>query len=409
MTLTRAVRSGRIAIVLGALCGVFGVAPPAFAHGEASQPSWVRTTTATFFDVQFYGPSQEDSRGGYALRVGDTLRISGKLHISDQWPVVLGGFELGSIGVLMPGPVFVMRDRRINGTSVPGSIVMRPGDSFEFEILLAARRTGRFHLHPRVDLKDKGPVVGAGEWFSIGKGARSYGEPVLLQSGKRVNLEDFGSRWVYGWHLLWVAFGALVVLRWVPWKGLFSRLAAVRRGIPEGEVIAGRDRKFAAGVGVITLALIVAGSTYASQRWETISLQVRRDHVSEMRPPQLAEAVAQGATYDARRQSLKLVVDVRSLTDAPVRVERLVIGPLSIAAADFRTADEQLLKTVPSVPLVGGEKQTTEFTIEGDALKKARLVSQDSSALDQIGSLIVFRDLAGQRSWVTVVADLVTL
>lgn len=385
-------------------------ADPALAHGERTQPSWARTATSTFFDLQYSGAPSTGTgdEKEYVVGVGDTLKISGKVHISEYFPAAMGGFDMGTIGVLMQGPVLALRDLRINGVFVPGSVVMHRGDTFSFEATLVGRRPGRFHVHPRIDLKGKGPTVGDGTWIRVRDNGEDYERPITLASGERIDLERFGLGRVYQYHLLWIALAAVFCAGLLWRKRLLSRLLAVREGVPDRELLTSRDRRLAGAVGIITVVLIIGGFLYARNEWTTIPLQVRREVVPTLEPPELATAKLAEARYDEDRGSLALRLELENRsTLSTVQLERVVLGPVSLAPSPFRVAGEdEPLRLSDDAPLQPGERRTITLTAATGALEEHRLLFANS-ALAQLGGLVILRDAQGQRSWAAVLADLI--
>ena len=98
---------------------------------------------------------------------------------------------------------FTIRETKVNGMFEPGSVEMQVGGSYTFSQVLVGRKPGRWHIHPRLDLKGKGPIIGPGRWVTIPQGGRPYAEPVVLASGKTIDLERYGLSAVVGWHALW--------------------------------------------------------------------------------------------------------------------------------------------------------------------------------------------------------------
>lgn len=401
-------RSALAAVAVLCMGSVLSDIPSAYAHGEGTQQSWVRTTTSTFFDMEYSGDVRKlDGDRGYELDVGASLKVTGKVKISDQFPAVLGGFGLGHIGLLMPGPVLAMHNITVNGAFTPGSVTMKPGDVFTFEMDLVGRRPGRYHIHPRIDLKAKGPTVGAGVWVRVNATGKPYKHDVMLTSGKSVDIESYAAGTVYSYQILWLVLALVFVVGFFRKKRLLSRLSAVRRGLDDGPMISPRDRKFAGAMGLIALLVIVGSNAYASSEWKTIPLQVRRESVPVYDVPHLADAVMQRARYEKDGEHLRLVIDVKSAPDATVHIERLVMGSVSLAAKPYYSASEdELLTPEPNQPVPAGGTQRYTFDISAHKLNEERLLFTNS-AVAQIGGLLIVRSDDGRRSWVNVVADLV--
>jgi methane monooxygenase/ammonia monooxygenase subunit A len=405
-----AAQAGVIAAV-GSLVWLSG-APPAHAHGENTQPSWARSTTVTFFDLNYSGDikgtSGEGQDRGYTLDVGDVLKLSGKLQISDKWPVPVGDFELGQIGVLMQGPVLAIRDLKVNGVYQSGATVMRPGDFLTFDADLVARRPGLFHIHPRVDLQGKGPIIGPGVWVRIND-TQPFTEPVTLASGEQINIEKYGLWTVAGYQLMWVVVGAVFCIGWLSGKRLLSRMVDVRRGVDNRELFTSRDRIVTIVAGVVTLGLIIGSFAYASFHYSTIPIQVREEAVPKMQPPSLVDARAQEIRFDPRAHSLRITAQVRNTTSSPIQVERLVIGPDSLATdAFYKQGDDQAVLTVePATDIGPGESRTVTFTAPTGQLEADHVIGSTNSALVQLGGLLIVRNAQGERGWVTVVGDMI--
>ncbi|HVM54425.1 MAG TPA: methane monooxygenase/ammonia monooxygenase subunit B, partial [Acidimicrobiales bacterium] len=91
----------------------------------------------------------------------------------------------------------------------------------------------------------------------------------------------------------------------------------------------------------------------------------------------------------------------------PVQVERLVVGPVSLAPSPFRVAGEdEPLRLADTTPLEPGERRTVTLTAPTGALEENRLLFANS-ALAQLGGILIVRDADGQRSWMALLADLI--
>ncbi len=390
----------RSAAVLVAASTLLGAAP-AQAHGERTQPAWVRTETAAFFDLGWTGETTSDD-DDLVLGVGKSINVTGSLAISDQWPVVLGEPKLGYLSLNMPGPVLAIRVKRMNGEFAAGSVAMRPGDLFSFEIQAVGRRPGRWHIHPRVDIQGQGPLLGPGRWVRVVESGGPYRNTVRLGSGKQVDLERYGLGAVFGWHLLWLSLGGAFSVVWLR-KRLLNRYMALQQGESPRSLVTTRDRRITAAAVGVALVLLIGAPFYASTHWKGgIPIQVRRERMPLLqKPAPLAELRAQEAVYTSKRQSLELTVRVSTLTGTarPVRIERLLIGPLSFAP-------EGLLRPGDSPLIVESEgPDMVRLVVDGPQLKAEGLISTDS-AVAQIGGLVFVGDGAGGRSWSFVVADL---
>ena len=109
----------RVLVLLAVLLALGVVtAPPALAHGERSQEAFLRMRTIGWLDTEFSSTT---------IQQGESVTITGTAKLMDQWPDTLaaGDPKIGSIGVIAPGPVVVLKERTVNGVSAPGR--RRPG------------------------------------------------------------------------------------------------------------------------------------------------------------------------------------------------------------------------------------------------------------------------------------------
>jgi hypothetical protein len=259
---------------------------------------------------------------------------------------------------------------------------------------------------------------------------RGSGQPfrneVSLASGKKVDLDRYGLKTVYGWHFLWLGLGTACSAYWLR-KRFFPRLLAVRSGATNKEMVSAGDMRFVAGMGGLALILVVGSFAYSNSHYKTIPLQVRREAVPTMASPDLATATLISARYDNPTDTLKMDVEVRNKTESDVRVESLVMGPLTLgsqpfenvgrvqAAPGLRSVDSQTVGqrpndgnvyVAPEAPIRAGQVETISLYLNGDLLNSNRLLFTNS-AVNQVGGLLVLRDSSGQRGWVSLVADLI--
>ena len=93
-----------------------------FAHGEAGDEPFLKDLTTAFYDVKI-SPN--------VIHVGEPVTITGKVRVLDTWPYTLDPPQTAYITPVVPGPVFALQDRTVNGQSAPGSFfVERNGGQF---------------------------------------------------------------------------------------------------------------------------------------------------------------------------------------------------------------------------------------------------------------------------------------
>src|SRR5258708_2687526 len=107
-----------------------GLPREAFAHGEAADEPFLKDLTVAFYDVHI-GPTD--------VKVGEPVTITGKLTILDSWPYTLDPPQTAYITPVVPGPVFALPDRVINGDPAFGSIFVEKGGTYAFKMTMLGR------------------------------------------------------------------------------------------------------------------------------------------------------------------------------------------------------------------------------------------------------------------------------
>src|SRR6266851_7042392 len=99
----------------------------AYAHGEAGDEPFLKDLTTAFYDVSI---SPTD------IRVGEPVTITGSVRILETWPYTLATPEKAYIMPVVPGPVFALKDRIVNGQAAPGSFFVEKGGIYQFKMVI---------------------------------------------------------------------------------------------------------------------------------------------------------------------------------------------------------------------------------------------------------------------------------
>ena len=155
---------------LGAsLLAVFFVAAfagTALAHGERAQEPSLRLSTIQWYDTRW----SSDQIG-----VNQELTLSGRFHVMANWPLeVASPAGLTFLNVGVPGPVFIRTASVVNGINGASSMSLALGQDYEYRIVLRGRIPGRYHVHPMLDVRDTGPILGPGKWVSVTGDAAAF-------------------------------------------------------------------------------------------------------------------------------------------------------------------------------------------------------------------------------------------
>jgi methane/ammonia monooxygenase subunit B len=377
----------------------------ASAHGERSQEAFLREDTVAFTDVTFSTDT---------VKQGEPLTIKGTARILDTWPKTLAEPTTSFVGVTAPGPVMLMKERKVNGANTPGSIFTKKGGVYDFEMTLVGRQTGSWHVHPVFAVEGAGTLIGPGQWITVEQGAAEFTNPITLNNGQSVNLENY----MVGPLVLWQWVGLLVglgwLLYWIVPKATVTRLAVTSR-IPlntDGQdvgLITRKDHRMMTFFAIGTIALLLGGWVYQQTAFPVKIPQqvVRFEPPALPEPPHFARATASGATYDPATKALLMDVQVTNEGDQPMTLTRFIIGNLAFDNQTVATASSDHVMTLDSTaPIQPGETRLLKLSVRDQALEDERLIPLDQPML-AIGGLLTFENAAGVRNLVTVQSDLV--
>jgi len=246
------------------LAATMAAAGPADAHGEKSQAAFLRMRTLNWYDLKWSKTT---------VNVNEEYEITGKLHIMNAWPAAVHVPDNAFLNVGQPGPVAVREAVFVGGQFTPRSITLKLGETYEFRVLLKARRPGHWHTHVQLSVETGGPIPGPGQYIDIKGNMADFRDDIKLLNGTTVDLEDFNTSKIYLWHLLWFIAGAAWIGYWFNKRGFIGRFVAVASGKGE-ELITPQERTVGAIVlGAVLGTVIIFYAIVASQYPNTIPLQ----------------------------------------------------------------------------------------------------------------------------------------
>lgn len=386
--------AARLVVMVVAVAGPsLASVAPAQAHGERAQPAFLRTETIAFYDVRFSASE---------IRVGQSLTISGRFYVPRSWPSALPDPGTAALSAAAPGPVVLVKDARIGGEYVPQVITLRKGFGYQFRLELAGRRTGRYHIHPIVNVKGAGPLIGPGRWIRVrpAAGGGAFTNQITLRNGSVVDLESYNSTAPIAWHLIYLVPALLLLGYWLR-KPLVQRLAMITRGAEPTDLITRRDVRFSAAVGVLTLALVGVGARYASAEWPGgIPLQTR--HSTPPGEPAGAGVTAGtegvGGRFSSGDEALKFTLRLRNDAREPLRLRGFATGGLV-----FRPqagAEDVLEPTTPTI-LAPGEERRLTFTLRSHQWGNEKLIPKNEVDV-AVGGVLLFSTPSGQERFAEV-------
>jgi methane/ammonia monooxygenase subunit B len=383
--------------------------PTASAHGEKSQAAFMRMRTIHWFDLNW---SKEE------VPVNDTMTISGKFFVFSGWPETVDKPEISFLNIGIPGPVFIRAGSWIGGQLVPRSVSLELGETYEFKVLLKARRPGDWHVHTMMNVKGGGPIIGPGKWVTVTGSMGSFVNPITTLTGETIDLEDYNLGNIYFWHGLWYGIGLLWMAYWVRKPVFVPRLIAMDAGKADSLITAG-DKKVALGFAIGTIAIVAMSMASTNEKFPiTTPLQaglLRGIKSIEMPVPTIAVKI-EDATYRVPGRAMQMTMTVTNNGDSAVR-----LGEFNTAGVRFLDAAvaqdesgypddllaEEGLTVSDNSPLAPGQSRTIQVTASDAAWEVYRLADLIYDPDSRFAGLLFFYDEAGNRQLVTVDAPLI--
>ena len=383
--------------------------PTASAHGEKSQAAFMRMRTIHWFDLNW---SKEE------VPVNDTMTISGKFFVFTGWPETVDKPEISFLNIGIPGPVFIRAGSWIGGQLVPRSVSLELGETYEFKVLLKARRPGDWHVHTMLNVKGGGPIIGPGKWVTVTGSMSSFVNPITTLTGETVDLENYNLGNTYFWHGLWYGIGILWVAYWARKPMFVPRLIAVDAGKAD-TLITATDRKVALGFGVGVIAIVAMSMASTNEKFPiTTPLQaglLRGIKSIDMPVPTVAVKI-EDATYRVPGRAMQMTMTITNNGDSAVR-----LGEFNTAGVRFMDANvaqdesgypddllaEEGLTVSDNSPLAPGQKRTVQVTASDAAWEVYRLADLIYDPDSRFAGLLFFWDAAGNRQLVTIDAPLI--
>jgi methane/ammonia monooxygenase subunit B len=399
---SRRIRRTAAVGVLAALT-LLVTAAPALGHGEAAQEAFLRMRTIGWLDVQFSIPNNE------TLQQGDEFTITGTAKIMNTWPDTLAAGEprIGFITVATAGPVVVLKERTVNGVSTPGRIEIERGQFYDFELTLAARRTGEWHVHPAFAVKGAGTLLGPGQFINVEENPDGFTNDIQLASGggETINLEDYNTSFVWIWQLLTFLVGLGWMLYWTVPK--FHRTVtnlAVTSQIPLNDdgvdvgLNSKRDHRVVNWFALATIVLLVAGWIYQANAFPVkIPQQVIQFRPPPVEaPPLFAEATAENATFSADENLIQFDLEVTNTGDSPMQLAQFVTSNLQFDNPEVEAGDRDL-GVDPTGVIDPGETTTLQVAMRDNVFETEHLLPVGEAQLT-IAGLAIFEDEAGNRT-----------
>ncbi len=383
--------------------------PTASAHGEKSQAAFMRMRTIHWFDLNW---SKEE------VAVNDTMTISGKFFVFSGWPETVDKPEISFLNIGIPGPVFIRAGSWIGGQLVPRSVSLELGETYEFKVLLKARRPGDWHVHTMLNVKGGGPIIGPGKWVTVTGSMSSFVNPITTLTGETLDLETYNLSNTYFWHAFWYALGLLWMAYWIRKPLFVPRSIAVEAGKADS-LITGTDRKVAMGFAAGTIAIIAISMANTNEKYPiTTPLQaglLRGIKSIEMPAPTVAVKI-EDATYRVPGRAMQMTMTITNNGDSSVRLGEFNTAGVrfmdsAVAQDETNYPDDLLaeegLTVSDNSPIAPGQSRTVQVTASDAAWEVYRLADLIYDPDSRFAGLLFFFDAAGNRQMVTIDAPLI--
>ena len=386
---------------------------PAHAHGERAQQPVLRMRTVHWFDVEV---------STRKLDVGQTLVVKGSFMPSKSWPRHVASIEdTAFLNIGVPGPSFLRMDSRINGAPGIRSTSFEKGGRYDFEVTLKARTPGRYHVHPMINVRDAGPIIGPGMWIEVGGTQQGFSNPVKTLTGRTIDLETYGLANVAGWSLLWGVIGLAWFAYWLTKVPLvmprFVRTAQL--GENADQMITPMDRRVGVAFFVLTLGLIVVGYLYGNEKWPTTT-PLQTGHVDtparQLPPPQVTVEMGE-ARYRIPGRSFRVELTVRNGSDETIRLGEFATGTLRFIDNSVRKvvagdADELIAADalrVEGAPVQPGQTGKIVMYADDAMWETQRMTTMIASPDAIVAGMLFFYDGKGRRHMVEIAGPMIPM
>jgi methane/ammonia monooxygenase subunit B len=375
-----------------------------YAHGEAGDEPFLKDLTAAFYDVKI-APTQ--------IQVGQPVTITGSVRILETWPYTLDPPQTAYVTPVVPGPVFALQDRTINGQPAPGSFFVEKGGIYQFKMVILGRNPGRWHVHPGIAVQGTGTLIGPGEWVTVAPGAAKFTFPVTLLSGRTIDLNDYEGGFVWWWSFAGFLIGVVWMLYWTLSKRTVTNLAVTIQLSPNDDapdigLITPRDHMWMNVLAGVTVAMLVIGWTYAATKYP-----VRLPQQTDWFAPKfvssgdkMAEVEPEGATYDDGTDTLLMKIRAKNITSSPITLKQYIMamatfvngGPDDQAKAGPHDYVGQL-EVEPNSPIAPGETKELTLKMTSPVFSEERLIPLHDPQ-QFIAGLLRFENAAGGQQMV---------
>jgi methane/ammonia monooxygenase subunit B len=387
-------------------------ATAASAHGEKSQEGFLRMRTVGWTDVHYSGDT---------VQQGQTVTVTGTVKIMDAWPSSLAKGQPNTcfMSMIAPGPTIVLKERTINGQSMPTRIDCTKGRIYDFSMTFAGRRVGRWHVHPAFAVKGAGTLIGPGAWINVRENPAGFTNEATLLGGKTVNLENYQLPFIWIWLTLTFIIGMVWMIYWtvpkrtIPHLAVTSQIPLNTDGAAYG-LVTKKDHRNSTIMMLATVVLLGAGWIYQLANFPVKIpqqiIQFAPANIPRPAPFVALEAGTGKAVYDADKKLVTLQVNATNNGKVPAQLTHFAVANLTwfnqaVPAAKPsgpQAVDTSYPMTVQSDTIAPGATQQVMISMPSDIwIHQERLLPIGESQLTVTG-LLRFQTPNGDKTDVEV-------
>ena len=296
-------------------------APTASAHGEKSQAAFMRMRTVLWYDLNW---STDE------LAVNETMDITGKMYVFHDWPESVELPDTSFLNIGIPGPVFIRQESYIGDKIVPRSVELHLGNTYDFKVVLKARRPGEWHIHTMINVYSGGPIIGPGKWATVTGSMADFRNEITTLTGHTFDLEDWHLDTIYAWSTIWYIVGIAWIAYWARRPIFVPRMHMIKAGRAD-ELVTPVDKKVTLAFMIGTLALVLVSYNSANSKFPvTIPLQAGkfRSMPTIGDPRGDVHTTMTEATYRVPGRAMRMVLSVHNGADEPVRLGEFMGGSI---------------------------------------------------------------------------------
>ncbi len=384
-------------------------APTASAHGEKSQAAFMRMRTIHWYDLKW---SKE------VVKVNDTVEITGKFHVFEGWPETVDAPESAFLNIGIPGPVFIRKESYVGGQLVPRSVRLEIGKTYDFKVVLKARRPGDWHVHTMMNVQGGGPIIGPGKWITIEGSMADFKNPLTTLTGATIDLENYNLENTYFWHAFWYAFGLAWILYWVRRPVFLPRFLMVNAGRAD-ELVSDTDKKIGLLFAAATVLVVIFAMSSANSKYPiTIPLQAgtMRGIKANADEKSTVSVKVEDATYRVPGRAMRMKLTIKNNGNSAVRLGEFYTASVRFLDSEvFRDTTgypedllaEDGLSVSDNSAIAPGETRTVEVQASDAAWEVYRLADIIYDPDSRFAGLLFFFDAAGNRTITQIDAPLI--